>query len=106
MVQEGTEESFNITQVSYHDQGAYACVPENVPGRGFSAVLNLKVQGNIIIIIIIPLNIKWRIGQQQYFFIPVGFFQLEPLRFYQLLYKARDRSNAIFSIDKQSPCQF
>ena len=56
IVQEGAKKSFNITQVSYRDQGAYACVPENVPGRDFSAVLNLKVQGKIIIFT--PLNTK------------------------------------------------
>ena len=31
------------TQVSYRDQGTYTCVPENIRGRGSSAVLNLKI---------------------------------------------------------------
>ncbi|XP_078379831.1 hemicentin-2-like isoform X2 [Oculina patagonica] len=44
VVQKGTAESFNIAQVSYHDQGSYECVPENTLGRDFSAVLNLTVQ--------------------------------------------------------------
>ena len=47
VVQKGIARSFNITQVSYRDQGTYTCVPENIPGRGSSAVLNLTVQGKM-----------------------------------------------------------
>lgn len=46
-VQKGTARSFNITQVSYRDQGTYTCAPENAPGRGSSVVLNLTVQGQM-----------------------------------------------------------
>lgn len=45
VIQKGTSESFNITQVSYRDQGSYVCVPENVLGLGSRAVLNLTVHG-------------------------------------------------------------
>ena len=45
VVQKGNARSFNITQVSYRDQGTYTCAPENIPGRGSSAMLNLTVQG-------------------------------------------------------------
>lgn len=47
VVQKGIVRSLNITQVSYRDQGAYECVPQNAPGRGSSAMLNLTVQGKM-----------------------------------------------------------
>lgn len=47
VVQKGNARSFNITQVSYRDQGTYTCAPENIPGRGSSAMLNLTVQGKM-----------------------------------------------------------
>lgn len=47
VVQQGITRSFNITQVSYRDQGTYTCAPENIPGRGSSAMLNLTVQGKM-----------------------------------------------------------
>lgn len=47
VVQKGTVRWFYITQVSYRDQGTYTCAPENILGRGSSAMLNLTVQGKM-----------------------------------------------------------